>query len=156
MERKGRRAWFVVLLVACAGTWTAAGEQPTTPTRSVGDDFASLVRQRLAQYQPVAEQLRKRSANELQKLGQWEYKVVSARTSDTATLTAVLNQWGEQGWECFEVVSATPLVAGNLPSEHLLFFRKHKGSWLSQIPIRDILKLLLYLSSEPGQTQSTP
>jgi hypothetical protein len=150
-----------------ASAWAA--DQPTTAPRSLTDDLRDAVRRRLtedvgkavrervAEYQPLIEQARKASSNELQKLVQWEYKVVTARTSDPDELTATLNQWGEQGWECFHVVSAAPPKSGDLPAEHLLFLRKHKGSWLSQLPLREILRAILYLSTESGgQAPTTP
>ena len=147
--------WVLALMtLAASGAW--GGDQPTTPTRSITDDLADLVRERLGEYQPLLDQVRKRSGSELQKLQQWEYKVVTARTADPDELTALLNEWGAQGWECFHVASGAPAEAGGLPLEHLLFLRKRKGSWLAQVPLRDILRLLLFLSSEPGEVESVP
>lgn len=165
---KRRPICCFVVLMTCLAAGVLAGDQPTTPTRSVADDLrealrrrltedvGKVVRERMAEYQPLVEQARKVSSNELQKLVQWEYKVVAARTSNPDELTTVLNQWGEQGWECFHVVSAAPTAAGSLPLEHLLFLRKHKGSWISQIPIREILRMLLYLTSDSGAAPTPP
>lgn len=156
MDAKWRLGRWAVLMTACAAAAATAGDQPTTRTRSLTEDVGSAVRERLAGYQPLVEQLRKRSSNELQKLWQWEYKVISVKTSDADALTAELNKWGEQGWECFHVVSAAPPAAGSLPAEHLLFLRKHKGSWLNQIPIRDVLRLFMFLGSLGGEKDTSP
>jgi len=163
-QRVGLLGLVVIGLMAGA----AAGDQPTSPTQSLTgdlrealrrrltDEVGKTVRDRMAEYQPLLDQARKLSSKELQKLAQWEYKVVSALTSDPDELTAVLNQWGEQGWECFHVVSAAPTGKGGLPAEHLLFLRRHKASWIAQLPVREILRLLLYFSSDSGQTASPP
>lgn len=128
---------------------------PTTPTRSLGEDVAKVLRQRIAEYQPLVEQLRKRSGEEIQRLAQWEYTVVTAQTADPEELAKTLNQWGQQGWECFHVVSAAPAAAGQLPGQHLVFFRKPRGSWLSHIPVRDLFRALLYLWVQTGDTDAT-
>jgi len=133
----------------------SAPESATTPTRSLTEDLGTILRQRLSEYQPLIDQMRKRAGVEAKKLQQWEYKVVAAETSDPVRLTELLNRWGEQGWECFHVVSAPPAAKGDLPQRHLFFFRKRKGSVLAQVPLRDVIRLLLYFSAQPTESQNS-
>lgn len=163
-----RQIGCLLVLVAWAVAPAVSGEQPATPTRSLAedasptlrkritDDVAKALRERFSAYSPVLDQVRKRSGDELQKLGQWEYKVVAVRASDPDAISAIMNQWGEQGWECFHVSSAAPSTAGSLPAQHLLFFRKPKGSWLGHLPARDLVRLIVYLWMQPGRSDSSP
>jgi len=133
-----------------------AAETATSPTRSLAGDVGEALRKRVAEgvgkalreraseYQPLVDQWRKRSTDELQKIGQWEYQVIAAHTSKPEELTALLNQWGERGWECFQVTSAAPASAGRLPGEHLLFLRKRRGPMLERLPMSEFLKLMIY------------
>lgn len=160
------RAGFAIFVLAAVSA--LAAEPATTPSisltedigqavrKKVADELAKTLRDRAAEYQPLLDSLRKRSSEELQKIGQWEYHVVSARTSEPAALAAVLNECGEKGWECFHIISAPPASAGSLPAEHLLVFRKPKAFWLGQLPLREILRLLLSLWSVAGDTPPVP
>lgn len=155
MAHRRFEVWILtVALLAVSAAW--AGDQPTTPTRSLSDEIGQLVRERLAEYQPLIDQLRKRSGSELQKLQQWQYKVIAAKTSDPDELTTLLNTWGAQGWECFHITSGAPPKGGGLPTEYALFLRKRKGSWIAQLPLRDILRLLLFISGESDEMQNAP
>jgi len=154
--------------LVCAAAPAFSGQPPTTPTLSLAEEASPTLRQRLTgdiakalrekftAYSPVLDQVRKRSGDEVQKLGQWEYKVVAARASEPDALTAIMNQWGEQGWECFQVTSGAPSAPGGMPSQHLLFFRKPKGSWLGHLPVRDLVRLIMYLYMQPGRSDSAP
>lgn len=139
---------FALAVVVCMTSLGDAADQPTTPTWPIPSDWREVLRERMAEYQPLIEQWRKKSSEELKKAQQWEYKVVSVQSSDPEALGSALNQWGAEGWECFHVSSSAPLEPGDLPNKHLLFFRKHKGSWISQIPLRDILRLLMFFTSD--------
>jgi len=166
----GTRRPVGCLLTALLGLATAlwGNDQPTTAPRSLAEDMGAALRKRIsegitkslreraAEYQPTVDNLRKRSADEIRKLGQWEYKVVPAATSDPGELTSLLNKWGEQGWECFQVTSAAPRLAGSLPHEHLLFFRKPRGPRLEHLPLSGFVKMFLYLWAQRGEPQPAP
>jgi hypothetical protein len=142
-----------ILLFCVISAWTAAAaappvESPTTPTESLAEMLARAAREKASEYEPWLDALRHRGGDELQKLHQWEYKVVKVATADPDALTAALTVWGKQGWECFHVTSGAPPKDGGLPTEHLLFFRKRPASWMHQIPLGDLLKFLLIAAGD--------
>ncbi|MCX8037903.1 MAG: hypothetical protein N3D11_12800 [Candidatus Sumerlaeia bacterium] len=53
-------------------------------------------------------------------------------------------------------MSASPASPGGLPAEHLLVFRKPKAFWIGQLPLREILRLLLSLWAVAGDGASGP
>jgi len=143
------------LVLGVAAPLAARAEAATTATagQRLKQDLAELLRQRAAEYGPLLDSLRKRSTAELEKMTQWEYHVVKVHTADPVTLTDYLNQWGKQGWECFQVVSSAPSAAGQLPQEYLIFLRRRPSSLLTQIPLRDLMRMMLIMIGEGGDGQ---
>ena len=151
----GLRHFALILLFCQIAAWTARPAEPsatpqTTPTLSLADILAKAAREKAAEYQPWLDLIRERGGEEIKKLQQWEYKVVKVSTADPQALTQTLNSWGQQGWECFHVASGAPPKDGGLPTEHLLFFRKRPAGLMQQLPLRDLLKLLLLTAGEEG------
>jgi hypothetical protein len=127
----------------------AASPDSTSFTLAAARDSGSrTLRQKLSEYRPWIDFAREKSAAELQKAQQWEYNVVKVKSSEPAELTAALNKWGQEGWECFQIVAAAPPATGGLPTEYLLFLRRRPASWFSQIPYRDLLRMLMSLSDD--------
>jgi hypothetical protein len=62
----------------------------------------------------------------------WEYKVVTLGAADEG-LTKALNDFGKQGWECFETESK--------PGGTRFFFKRPTFSYLRHLPFRDVIKL---------------
>lgn len=141
---------LVCVLSLAVGAVNDAGAA-TTGTLSISDDLATTLRERLADYQPWIDSLRKRAGTEMEKLNKWEYRVVRANGSDPVNLTEILNRWGDDGWECFHVVSGAPGPPTGMPAEHLLFFRKRPKSWFTQMPVRELLKMFWFMMSDTGE-----
>lgn len=149
--RCSMRIGWVAVAVSLTAALQPAGAA-TTSTQTIGEGLQKMWRD----YQPLIENFKQRTAAEVEKLQKWEYRVVSVRGSDPVSLTTALNRWGDEGWECFHVVSGAPSLPTGMPSEHLLFFRKRPRSWLMQVPLREVLKLLWYAIGESGGESAGP
>ena len=69
----------------------------------------------------------------------WEYKVVEAGTADVELLDAALNESGKARWECFHVSES--------PAGTRFYMKRQKRSYLKNIPLKDLLKLVPLLDS---------
>ena len=72
--------------------------------------------------------------DDLEKIGDWEYRVVSLSTVESASLEAELNTLGADRWECF-------WVAGEGKDAKFLFKRPVR-SYLKRIPLRSLMGIL--------------
>jgi len=76
-------------------------------------------------------------------MGAWEYKIVELNlTQSSEQAEQQLNALGRERWECFQV---TPQKKG---SSHYYFFKRPKRSYLKNIPLKDVLKLVPLMNNE--------
>lgn len=71
---------------------------------------------------------------DLENIGDWEYRVVSYGSKDTKTLEKDLNELGKERWQCFWVD-----VSGK---EKVFYFKRTKMSYVSKIPMGTLLRIL--------------
>lgn len=76
---------------------------------------------------------------EVQGLGDWEYRVVEMKEASPAELEARLNELGTERWECIWIETVGRKT-------RYTFKRPVKG-YLGQIPLSELIKLLPY----PGE-----
>jgi hypothetical protein len=70
----------------------------------------------------------------------WEYKIINVDSEDMANLETKLNEVGKQRWDCFHVSEG----AGNTK----FFMKRHRKSYLKNIPLKDLLILVPFLDNE--------
>ena len=71
---------------------------------------------------------------DLANLGDWEYTLVTVGALQPTSLQKKMNELGNERWECFDVIFDG--------ERYHLFFRRKTRSYLSSIPVADLLKLL--------------
>lgn len=77
-----------------------------------------------------------------QSLGDWEYKIIKLDSDQSVEQSEKeLNELGRSRWECFQVTAAS----GNA---HYYFFKRPKKSYLKNIPLRDMLKLVPLIDNQ--------
>lgn len=82
-------------------------------------------------------------------IGAWEYKVVfvasTDKTKDRVPPEQTLNEHGKLRWECFHV--------SDRPGGVTYFMKRQKKSYLKNMPLRDVLKLVPLLGTDGGEGQ---
>lgn len=77
----------------------------------------------------------------------WEYKVVSVSMADVVEnpelLEQTLNANGNHRWDCFHVSESSEMTR--------FFMKRHKKSYLKNVPLKDMLKLIPLLDAANGQ-----
>jgi hypothetical protein len=71
---------------------------------------------------------------DIQRIGDWEYKVIKMKSSNIEKIEENLNKLGTDRWECFWVEKKK---GGNV-----FYFKKPKISYLQKIPKGDLLKII--------------
>jgi len=75
---------------------------------------------------------------DLQKAGDWEYQIVrtspASDASDNEAVEALLNELGQERWECFWVERKN--------GEIEFFLKRPSRSYLKGLPMRDFLKFI--------------
>ena len=68
-------------------------------------------------------------------MGAWEYKVVNfTADGNSQTVEQTLNESGKSRWECFHVTTT--------PEGMRFFMKRQKSSYLKNVPLKDMLKLI--------------
>ena len=73
------------------------------------------------------------------RMGAWEYKVVVLESMSAAEMEGKLNELGAQRWECFHVIPTGEWQT--------LYFKKLARSYLKNVPLKDMLKMIPLLDT---------
>ncbi len=118
-------AVVLILISACGG-----GEQ--TPTeralRELQSKYDELARDRLEE--PV-----QWASDDLENIGDWEYKVVDLSTLDIDHLEDELNSLGDERWEIVWI--------DVLSGKRVALFKRPAVSWLSKLPLSQLSRMML-------------
>jgi len=71
---------------------------------------------------------------DVQAIGDWEYRVVALPTADAAKLEQRLNEMGKNRWDCFWVHTTG--------GETAFMFKRPRRTYLKNVPLSDLLKLI--------------
>jgi len=71
-------------------------------------------------------------SQDLQSIGDWEYKVVELGPKTAEGLEAKLTELGTDRWECFWVQTSG--------TKTRLLFKRPRKSWLQSIPLTDLIQ----------------
>lgn len=83
----------------------------------------------------LTEEAKRLIKEDIDRIGDWEYKVVAIDDADSLALEEALNALGEERWECFFVRES--------PNGKIQFYlKKQKVSYLQKASKADIAKML--------------
>ena len=129
-----KNAIFVALTVACFFIATGCERDATEPsvTESALDDlqakYDELVEDKLES--PV-----QWAADDLENIGDWEYKVVELSGANAASLETTFNEQGNDRWEVFWIE--------NVRNGYRVMFKRPSRSYLSRIPLTQIGRFVI-------------
>jgi len=111
-----------------------AAENPAVKEPGVWDQVVALYEKAKLAGENVPDDVAEWVKQDLQSIGDWEYRVVRVPVVSPATAEAELNALGGERWECFWV---------QLDDDQTLFFMKRPmRSFIKTIPVPDLIKLL--------------
>ena len=71
---------------------------------------------------------------DIENLGDWQYRVVELETSDSKSVEGKLNELGQERWECIWVQPSLKTTR--------LFLKRPVRSYLTTLPLSQLLKLI--------------
>lgn len=135
------RLIFVITLVMTTGAFLTSCEQIKSIKDEVGgkEDTSDLIKEVERLYKEARDSEDQVPANvadwvkqDVEKLGDWEYKVVSLPFRDTGSLEDRLNQLGRDRWEVFWVEPDGDNAA--------FYLKRPARSYIRSIPLSSLLK----------------
>ena len=79
-------------------------------------------------------------AQDLENIGDWEYKIVAFGDKAAPEMEKELNQLGSERWQCFWVEATG--------KDKVFYFKRTKRSYISKIPAGDLLRIIGDLNNE--------
>ncbi len=146
--RCGLWLFCVLLCSPCLAAPDPAPQSEPSSAESILSSWATTIQGLYTQAKETGEEVPANAyewaKGDLEAAGDWEYKVIRL-ASDSATETeAVLNRWGEDGWQCFWVQTQENGI--------VLFFKRQRVSQIRNLPFAEMLRLLPILGD--GSTAS--
>ena len=103
-----------------------AGDAAAGIGESISDTYESLRDRGMT----TAKDARQWVQDDVRNMNAFEYKVVPKSQISGENMEAILNELGEERWDCFEVDDTT------------FYFKRQKKSYLRNIPVKDLLRFL--------------
>jgi len=131
--------WCVVVLLLVTPRSLSAVEEPRTYTweesaQQVLGDVQRVYEKARETGEKASESVYEWMREDLQKIGDWEYKVLSIPDLEDASVEAKLNELGRERWECVWVSEREETVR--------LFFKRPVRSYLSRMQVEQLLHLV--------------
>jgi len=104
--------------------------EETSYWETIKDKFEELKSDNLEK----SEKARNWIEEDIEKIGDWEYKVIKMSSSNNEEIEENLNKLGTDRWECFWVEKRK--------EEIVFYFKKPKISYLQKLPTGDLLKII--------------
>ena len=125
-----------VLLLALGGCDTGPDSPPESGEPGVAAKAIEELRQ---QYDELAREGLddpvKWAADDIENIGDWDYRVVEFESSSPAELEAALNEFGNERWEVFWIEKQ--------PDGYLVMLKKPSLSYLSKVPLSQLGRLIV-------------
>lgn len=80
------------------------------------------------------------AAEDIKKIGDWDYKVVSLVSDTPEKIGVKLNEYGANRWEIFWVE--------NIGDKKILYMKRPSRSYLKHFPLREVLKAIPFAQEE--------
>ena len=88
----------------------------------------------------LTEQTKQWVKEDIENMGDWEYKIVAFGRKATTEMENDLNQLGNERWQCFWVEPSG--------KNKVFYFKRTKKSYIQKIPAGDLLRIIGALSQE--------
>jgi hypothetical protein len=88
----------------------------------------------------LTEQTKEWVKEDIENMGDWEYKIVAFGDKATTKMEKALNQLGNERWQCFWVEPSG--------KDKVFYFKRTKKSYIQKIPAGDLLRIIGVLSQE--------
>ena len=88
----------------------------------------------------LTEQTKQWVKEDIENMGDWEYKIVAFGGKASTEMEKELNQLGNERWQCFWVEPSG--------KNKVFYFKRTKKSYIQKIPAGDLLKIIGALSQE--------
>ena len=126
----------LLMIASCSGPDGNDAPAPAADSEESGlwDEVERLYEQARETGEKVPGDVYEWLKEDLDHIGDWEYRVIVVNDPAEAQLEATMNELGVERWECFAVVREGD-------SLHL-FFKRPVRSYLKHIPISDLWKLV--------------
>lgn len=136
------RRWpvFVALLVA------ACGEEPAQPPDGEPGAMSKAIDELRQQYEELSRESLddpvKWAAEDIENIGDWDYRVIDIPAGSAEDLEATLNELGNERWEAFWIERTT--------NGYRVMLKKPSLSYLSKIPLSQLGRFIV---PGPGEGQ---
>ncbi len=125
--------------------WTAdplgsAVDTGSQTIQSTGDWLNGMYQAASDQGLTTAKSLKDWVADDWKAQGDWQYQTLDFAKNDLALLESSLNEAGAGRWEAFHVESSG--------DRWLVFMKRSRRSYLSKVPLKDLVNVLPTLSGE--------
>ena len=128
----------MVLAAALAACSSREGAEPATADRTL-EEIRRLYEEAVnaAPEDPVGW-----ARDDLEKLGDWEYRIVVVTNGDAAATEAQLNELGKERWEVFWVTESASALT--------FYLKRPARSYLRMLPLSSLRGLIDEASSDGG------
>jgi hypothetical protein len=106
----------------------------TEAARDAWRQIEDLYQRAVERGEKVPDDVAEWAREDLRRIGRWEYRIEKFAHADDEALEAHLNRLGRERWECYWL---RPEADGTT-----LFLKRPARSYLRQIPVSDLLRLL--------------
>ena len=129
---------FVLLalltIMACSENESGGGSKPSTAEQA-WEEIKNLYENVKGVRDTTPEEIVDWAKADIQRIGDWEYKVITVTAADDDALEKRFNEFGQERWEIFWVERDGQ---GNLR----VFLKRSARSYLRSIPLPDLSKLV--------------
>lgn len=130
-----RKLFAISTALALLGGCGGEGDSPTQRAlEELQSKYDELARDRIEE--PV-----QWASDDIENIGDWEYKVVDLSTIDASDLETELNALGDERWEIVWV----DVVAG----KRVAIFKRPAVSWLSKLPLSALGRMFIGGGGDP-------
>ena len=130
----------IFLLAGCLALGTVALGQEAAPEPEPESGVWSEILRLYEKAKEAGEQVPKDVyewlRQEVQTVGDWEYRVVEMKEPSSAEMEAKLNELGAERWECIWIEP--------VGSKRRFVLKRRAKGYLSQIPLSELIKLIPY------------
>jgi hypothetical protein len=126
----------LLMIAGCSGSGgeNAPGSAAVEGDPGLWDEVERLYEQARATGEQVPGDVYDWLKEDLNHIGDWEYRVIAVSDLAETELETTMNELGLERWECFAVVRESDAVH--------LFFKRPVKSYLRHIPVTDLWKLV--------------
>lgn len=133
---------LALLFLLCLSPTGCAGENHTESSSHESNPLLDKARELYEKAKRsgdhVPEDIAEWMQEDLQRVGDWEYRVVTTTPpkdgSEAEALETLLNELGQERWDCFWIERKN--------GETRFFLKRPSKSYLKGVPMRDFLKLI--------------